>query len=256
MENMKVSIITVCYNSEKTIRRTIESVLYQTYNNIEYIIVDGASKDGTINIVNEYKEAFKERLIVVSEPDDGIYYAMNKGIRLSTGKLIGIINSDDWYEEDAIEKIVRNYNERHVSKYEVYYGMTGIIKNGNLLTISKSSHEKLEEDMISHPSCFITKETYEKYGAYDIRYPCVADYDLMLRYKRNDTVRFIPVEEHIANFTVGGMSSTGKAYIDLLKLRVNYGKIARTEAKKEIIKAKIAIWMEKHGMKPIEFRKR
>ena len=256
MEDIKVSIITVCYNSEKTIRKTIKSVLDQTYKNIEYIIVDGASKDGTLDIVNKYREAFGDRLTVISESDDGIYYAMNKGIKILTGELIGIINSDDWYEEDAVEKIVRNYNERHVSKYEVYYGMTGIIKNGELLTVSKSSHENLEEDMISHPSCFITKATYEKYGLYDTRYTCVADYDLMLRYKRSNVVRFIPVDEHIANFSIGGMSSTGKAYIDLLKLKLNYGKITRAEASKEIIKAKIAIWMENYGMKTIEIRKR
>lgn len=256
MEDLKVSIITVCFNSEKTIRRTIECVLNQTYKNVEYIIVDGASKDGTINIVNEYKELFKDRLIVVSEPDDGIYYAMNKGIKLATGDLIGIINSDDWYEINAVEIITEYYKNHHAEEYEVYYGKTGVIRDGELISISESAHERLEEEMISHPSCFVTKATYEKYGTFNTRYNCVADYDLMLRYKRSDVVRFIPVDEHIANFSIGGMSSTGKAYIDLLKLKVNYGKITRAEASKEIIKAKIAIWMENHGMKPIEIRKR
>lgn len=256
MEDIKVSIITVCYNSEKTIRKTIESVLNQTYKNIEYIIVDGASKDGTLDIINEYREAFEKRLIVVSEPDDGIYYAMNKGIKISTGDLIGIINSDDWYEEDAVEKIIKNYIEKHESEYEVYYGMTGIIKEGALITVSKSSHENLENEMISHPSCFVTKSSYDKYGGFNTKYSSVADYDLMLRYKRSNIIRFIPVDEHIANFSMGGMCSTGKAYIDLMRLKMNYKKISIMKGYTEITKAYLAICFEKHGIKPIKIRKR
>ena len=117
--NIKVSIITVCFNSEKTIRRTIESVLYQTYPNIEYIIVDGKSTDGTVDIVKEYLPAFQKRLRYVSERDKGIYDAMNKGIRLSAGDVIGIINSDDFYEPDAVENIVK-YADR--GSCQVLYG--------------------------------------------------------------------------------------------------------------------------------------
>ena len=103
---MKISIITPCLNSAKTIRQTIESVLNQTYHNIEYIIVDGASMDGTLEIIQEYEPQFQGRLHYVSEPDHGIYDAMNKGIRMSHGNVIGIINSDDYYEQDAVEKMV------------------------------------------------------------------------------------------------------------------------------------------------------
>ena len=106
--NIKVSVITVCLNSEKTIRRTIESVLSQTYNNIEYIIVDGLSTDSTVDIVNEYIST-GDSIIFSSEKDSGIYEAMNKGIAKSTGDIISIINSDDWLEKDAIYKVVNEY---------------------------------------------------------------------------------------------------------------------------------------------------
>ncbi len=101
----KISIITPCLNSEKTIRDTMESVLHQTYKNIEYIIVDGGSEDRTLEIIHEYEHLFNGRLKYISEKDNGIYDAMNKGIRQSKGKLIGIIGSDDYYETDAVEKV-------------------------------------------------------------------------------------------------------------------------------------------------------
>ena len=255
MEDIKVSIITVCFNSEKTIERTIKSVFDQTYKNIEYIIIDGASTDKTLEIIDRYRDKFKERLKVVSEKDDGIYFAMNKGIALSTGILIGIINSDDWYEVDAVQKMVEAYEADHDNPMTVYYGNTGMIKDEELLLISKSDHNTLEDDMISHPSCFVTKEAYDKLGTYNTDYPSVADYDLMLRYKRSESVDFVHVNEHIANFTLGGMSSTGKAYVDLLNLQINYGKISRLKGSVDIFKAKLAECMEKHGMKPIKIRK-
>lgn len=256
MKDIKVSIITVCFNSENTIERTIKNVLDQTYKNIEYIIIDGASTDRTLKIIDSYKDQFEGRLKVVSEKDDGIYFAMNKGIALSAGILIGIINSDDWYEADAVQKIVNVYEENHSNPMTVYYGNTGVIQGNELISISKPDHEKIEDDMISHPSCFVTKDAYEEMGTYDTYYPSVADYDLMLRYKRSGKVDFVHVDEHIANFTLGGMSSTGMAYIDLLRLKMNYKKISRINGNVEIAKAKLAMYMEGHGMKPIQFRKK
>lgn len=255
MEDIKVSIITVCYNSEKTIERTIKSVLDQTYKRIEYLIIDGASTDDTLIIIDKYKDTFGDRLKVVSEKDEGIYYAMNKGIGLATGELIGIINSDDWYEQDAVENIVKAYEENHNNPCTIYYGKTGMICDGKLLRIEQPSHEELEEQMISHPSCFVTAKTYKEYGVFDTKYTSVADYDLMLRYIRSNKVSFIPVDKHIANFALGGMSSTGKAYIDLLMLKMNYGKISRLKGNVEILKARLAIFMEKRGKEPIQIRK-
>ena len=108
---MLFSIITVCYNSEKTIRRTIESVLNQTCQDYEYIIVDGKSTDKTLDIVKEYEARFADKLKYISEPDTGIYNAMNKGIALSDGSIIGIVNSDDWLQPDALE-IVKGYADK------------------------------------------------------------------------------------------------------------------------------------------------
>ena len=146
---MKVSIITVCYNSAATIRRTIESVLHQTYTDIEYIIVDGMSNDGTLEIINEFQDIFENRIKLISEPDRGIYDAMNKGIRIATGALIGILNSDDFYESAAVEHMVYSMTEE---KYQILYGFMRTVKNGDEYTIGRSSHKFLREGMIGHPA--------------------------------------------------------------------------------------------------------
>lgn len=111
-DNYKVSIITACYNSEKTIERTLKSVLAQTYSNYEYIIIDGMSTDDTLKIIDAYRNAFGSKLKVVSERDSGIYNAMNKGIKMASGELVGIINSDDWYEPDALQTIVYSFKQQ------------------------------------------------------------------------------------------------------------------------------------------------
>ena len=114
MGNTFFTIITPCFNSEKTIEKTLQSVLNQTYQNFEYIIIDGGSTDDTLSIIESYKEKFAEKLTVVSEKDNGIYDAMNKGIQLAKGELVGIVNSDDFYETDALENIVNEYqNEKY-----------------------------------------------------------------------------------------------------------------------------------------------
>ena len=123
--NRKVSIITPCLNSEKTIEDTIKSVVNQTYKNIEYIVVDGGSRDRTMEIVKKYEPLFQGRMKYVSEPDKGIYNAMNKGIKMSTGSLIGIINSDDYYELYTIEHIVDNMT---ADKYQVLYGWLRVLQ--------------------------------------------------------------------------------------------------------------------------------
>src|SRR5574344_2512884 len=115
MKKPLITIITVCYNSEKTIERTIKSVVNQTYKNIEYIFIDGASSDKTLDIIKKYMKEYSF-IKLISEKDNGIYDAMNKGISLSTGSIIGMINSDDYYELDAVESIVNNITE---SDYQI-----------------------------------------------------------------------------------------------------------------------------------------
>lgn len=233
---MKVSIITVCYNSARTIRKTIESVLNQTYKDIEYIIIDGKSTDSTLDIINEYRDKFGERLIVVSEPDNGIYDAMNKGIKCATGEIIGILNSDDYYENKAVENIK---DAMTPDKYQILYGFLRIWKNGEEYEINRLSHLFLQERMINHPSCFVTKSVYDDFGCFDLQYISVADYDFMLRMSQNEKVHFIPVNAVITNFALGGMSASAEAWLDLLKLQKNYGMITCKLYKKELIKNKI-----------------
>lgn len=237
MKNILVSIITVTYNSEKTIERTIKSVLNQTYDNIEYIIIDGKSTDSTINIVKKYKDKFKGRLNIISEPDNGIYDAMNKGIRLASGKLIGIINSDDYYEIDAVENMVKNMNNK---KYQILYGYMRIFRNGINTETILWNHENLENAMIAHPTCFITKDLYDDFGMYNTEYKSCSDYEFMIKQFRNEKVDFICVNKVIANFTAGiGMSSNLNSHLECLKMRKKYNLISNKDYWKQMLKIKI-----------------
>lgn len=234
--DVQVSIITVSYNSEKTIRRTMESVLCQSYKNIEYIIIDGASTDSTVNIIKEFEDQFGGRLVWVSEPDDGIYHAMNKGIAMATGDLIGILNSDDYYEPDAVDDMV---NALGNEKYQILYGFVRTLKNGEEYSIEIHTHKDLRNEMIAHPSCFVTRQVYADFGTYNTKYKSVADYDFMLRMFDNKKVMFKPVYKLIANFEQGGMSSTAMAWLELLKLQREYGIITPGEYKKTMIKYRL-----------------
>lgn len=218
MQNTLVSIITVCYNSEKFIRDTIESVLNQTYKNIQYIIIDGKSTDKTLSIIDEYREHFGDRLTLVSEKDSGIYNAMNKGLALVKGELVGIINSDDYYELDAVEKMVEQY-EIHGSG--VYYGYERLLKNENEYCVSRKSPDFLNETMIAHEATFITTDTYKKIGNFNEKYKIVADYDLMLRIKKAEIV-FFPINSIISNFRLGGASSSRVVWLEMFKLKRNW----------------------------------
>jgi glycosyltransferase involved in cell wall biosynthesis len=235
-EEKLCSIITVCYNSEKTIKRTIESVLNQTYSNIEYIIIDGASTDKTVDIIKEYEPKFQGRMKWISEPDGGIYFAMNKGILKANGELIGIINSDDYYEYDAVEVMMGAITD---SPYQIVYGFTRNWVNGRAESISLLYHEFLSTRMISHSSSFVTKRLYMDYGVFDTEFISASDYDFMLRMSCKDDVEFKPVYRLISNFTSGGMSATSKAYYDLLKVQRRHKLITNSEYKKEFIKCKI-----------------
>jgi glycosyltransferase involved in cell wall biosynthesis len=198
-EDVKVSIITVCLNSEKTIEQTIQSVINQTYPNIEYIIIDGKSTDRTLEIIDRYKDKIS---ILVSEKDAGIYYAMNKGLKLATGELIGIINSDDWYEPDAVETIVNTFLEDRTA--QIFYGNINFYDKDKFIGIRYSSSLKeLHTWMaIPHPTVFIKSEVYKKYG-FNIKYKIGADHDLMLKlYTKNYTFRY--VNKIISSYRIGG----------------------------------------------------
>lgn len=206
-EAMKISIITVCYNSSKTIERTIQSVISQPYNDLEYIIVDGGSTDGTLDILEKYK---RDIAIVISEPDCGIYDAMNKGIRCASGDAIGIINSDDWYEYGVVNKVVNYFKNNNVG---VVYGKILVIDmNEKVIEPEEYSLSTIwYQMMVPHPSVFIKKEIYEKFGLFDLKYKISSDYELMLRLYSSH-VDFGYIDEVIAYFRSGGAS---EKYFDL-----------------------------------------
>lgn len=198
--NMKVTIITPCLNSVKTISQTIESVLHQTYDDIEYIIIDGCSTDGTCEVIERYIDRLA---FYSSEPDEGIYYAMNKGLKHATGEIVGIINSDDWYEKDTVENVVEAFK-----KYDcqMVHGRLGVLE-GNKYSINED--RKLEDlymgMTISHPTVFLKRSVYLEYGYFDEKYKSASDYELMLRlYSKGIKIEYIP--SVLAYFRKGGYS--------------------------------------------------
>ena len=221
---MLVTVITPCFNSEKTIQRTIESVLHQTYQEIEYLIIDGASTDNTLQIARSYESAFHGRMHIFSEKDEGIYYAMNKGIGMANGELVGIVNSDDYYEPEAVEHMVKN---RSKSPYQILYGFERILKDGQETAVVINHHTNLPNQMITHPTCFVTKKLYEDKGVFDTGYRYSADYEFMLRMYQDRQVEFTPVYEIISNYALGGASGTGEAYLETNKLLLKYGTISK-----------------------------
>lgn len=199
MSICKASIITVCLNSEGTIRQTIESVLRQTYGKIEYIIIDGGSIDRTLDRIREYIPLFDGRLKYISERDNGIYDAMNKGILCATGDVVGIINSDDWYEPDAVEKAVRCFEETDA---EAVYGEIWLTdKKGERL------NHTWQSTFPPHPGTFVRRDIYQKYGMFDTGYQIAADRELLLRFMTAG-VQFEHVDAILANFRGAGISNT------------------------------------------------
>ncbi|TCL59386.1 glycosyltransferase involved in cell wall biosynthesis [Kineothrix alysoides] len=235
---MLFSIITVCYNSEKTIERTLRSVLEQSVQDFEYIIVDGASSDETLNVIHRYEPLFGDRIRVISESDKGIYDAMNKGIMTASGELIGILNSDDYYEKDTLEQVSAAYEGY---EYTIIYGLLRTVADGKEVTVYLKNPDFLEEDMIAHPSCFITKKIYEQYGMYSLDYPYSADYEFMMRIRKQDEIRFQGIYSILSNFTVDGASGSIPAYRDTLKLKRAYKLIGKREYRIKMMKSWIAM---------------
>lgn len=199
MTPYNVSILTVCKNSEATIRQTVESVLHQNYKNIEYIIIDGGSTDRTIEIIHEYQITSDGRLHYISENDYGIYDAMNKGILRATGDVIGIINSDDWYEPDAVERVVNCFEETDA---EAVYGEMWLIdQNG------RREYHTWHSTFPPHPCIFVKRKIYQNHGMFDTRYRIAADRDLLLRFMTAG-IKFEHIDAILANFRRTGISNT------------------------------------------------
>ncbi len=206
---MKVSIITSCYNREATIRDAIESVLSQDYPDIEYVVVDGASKDNSLSIINEYKDRIAT---IISDPDKGMYEGINKGMRAATGDVIGLIHSDDFfYSKNTISKIVKQIEAQNA---DILYG------NGLFVDFTNTS--KVVRNWISgvykksnmrngwlplHPTVYIRKECFDQMGLYNESYKIAADSDFLVRYMYNGNFKVTYYNDYIVRMRMGGLST-------------------------------------------------
>jgi glycosyltransferase involved in cell wall biosynthesis len=209
---MKISIITASYNSEKYIKTAIESVLAQTYSDIEYIIVDGNSTDATVDIVKEYEPKFCGRLRWVSEADKGLYDAMNKGVRMATGEIVGILNSDDFYNHtDCLERVGQAFEKENIDSC---FADVCFVRAENLdKTIRYYSSAKFNPAkfrfgfMPAHPSFFVRKKYFDEIGYYQADYEIAADYELLIRFLYTNKISYKYLPFDIIKMRTGGKST-------------------------------------------------
>lgn len=204
---LKFTVVTVVFNAENVIEKTIESVLKQKYPPYEYLIFDGVSTDNTLAIIDEYKELFANKGIsfkVASEKDTGIYNAMNKGVKEAKGDFISFLNAGDWYELDALKNINDFYNEE---PFELTYGgLHYINQNGTVINkMSKYDSFPVSSRHWNHPSMFLKREIYEKYY-FDEKFRFYADFDLYLKLRRDGT-KIRVIDKIITNFVADGVST-------------------------------------------------
>lgn len=206
---MKISIITVCLNSVNTLRDTIESVLNQTYGNIEYLVIDGGSTDGTIELINSFGKGISK---FVSEPDNGIYDAINKGIRLSTGHVVGILNSDDFFcDKYVIEKVVKAFTENEI---DAVFGDVQFVDPQKTSKIVRYYSSKRFNPgkfrygiMPAHPSFYAKRDLFENLGFYRTNYKIAADYELLVRFIFINKIRYKYLDLSFVSMRTGGVSN-------------------------------------------------
>lgn len=247
---MKVSIITVVYNNAATISSAIESVLKQTYDNIEYIIIDGKSTDGTMDVVNTYKDKID---VIVSEKDKGLYDAMNKGVEIASGDLVGILNSDDFfYDENVIKTIaetfVANPDQDAVVGDIVFLNA----KNENKILRRYSSKRWKPNKfawgyMPAHPSFFVKKEYYEQFGGYKLKYRIAADYELLIRFLLIHKINWNYIPLVTTKMRPGGNSTAG------IKTTIKLNKEILEACKENGVTTNYLKIYSKYFFKPFEF---
>lgn len=217
---MKISIITVCYNSAKTIEKTFQSVKTQTYKNIEYIVVDGKSSDSTLEIIEKNKEIISKS---ISELDKGLYDAMNKGIYLATGDIVGILNSDDIFTDDNVLENVANFHIQH----NVDASVGNIIQfNVEGKTVRKYSAKNWNPEKLKigymppHPAIFFKRNLFKKYGYYQLDFTIGADYELITRFFLKNKISWKFLDITTTSMLIGGLSSSGIGSYQLISKEI------------------------------------
>lgn len=209
---MKVSIITSCFNRETTIGQAIESVLTQDYPEIEYIVVDGASRDNSLAVINRYKDRIAK---IISEPDKGMYEGINKGIRSATGDIVGLIHSDDFFfSNDTVSKIVERFKQTDA---DFVYGDGLFVDFNNTDRVIRNwiggpySKWKVRNGWLPlHPTCYIKRSAIEANGLYDESYKIAADSDFLFRYLYEADLKVSYLKEYIVRMRMGGLSTDSK----------------------------------------------
>ena len=211
---MKISIITATYYSERTLKDTMESILRQTYQDYEYIIIDGASKDGTLDLIREYEPRFCGKMRYLSEPDKGIYDAMNKGFAMATGDISGILNSDDFYtSDDVLQSVVDGFGGEYVDAVYAdihYVNYEDVTKSVRYYSSGILHRWMMRFGMMpAHPSFYCRKAVYDQYGSFDTTYRIAADFDILVRLLFIHRIRTRYISKDFVTMRMGGASTTG-----------------------------------------------
>lgn len=213
-----ISIITVSYNAAATIEETILSVINQDYDNIDYIIIDGGSTDGTLDIIRKYEDKID---YWISEKDYGLYHAMNKGIKQASGDIIGMINADDYYYEGALSKAAEAFQNKTLDKHIFF----GDMMHGEILVQGWRAKAIRRSAFGTHPSMFVPKVVYDTIGSYKLQYKILSDYDFMYRAFNVYNILPLYLNERIAFFRPGGLSSYNifRAYTEEMLIKIDNG---------------------------------
>ena len=216
---MRITIITVCYNRKATIEKAIESVLGQNYQDIEYIIIDGNSIDGTKEIIESYRHRISQ---YISEPDKGMYDAINKGLKLATGDVIGLMHSDDeFYDKNAINKIVARFN--YDQSVDGVYGDGVYVSNDKEERLIRNriggafSLKKVKSGWLPlHPTVYLKKSIIDKHGLYNLDFKIASDTEFLLRYLYKYRIKMDYINDYIVKMRMGGMSTNAKRAFEVL----------------------------------------
>lgn len=239
---MKVSVITVCYNRKATIEQSIKSVLHQDYPNIEYIIVDGNSSDGTKDIIESYSDQISQ---YVSEQDNGMYDAINKGLGMATGDIIGLMHSDDvFYDTAVISKIAEVFKNN--SDTDAVYGNGIYVTNDEEQKIVRNriggeyDYKRLKKGWLPlHPTVYIRKSIIEKYGKYNLNFKIASDTEFLLRYLFKHKINMTYLNSYIVKMRMGGLSTNYKRAFEVLKEDYNIYKFHQISGIKAVFQKKI-----------------